>query len=494
LWWSSLKKRRNSLTAVCATLTSPTHTCDTVPVSEQLGHHCGVVGIFAKNPINMPASLFYPLYSLQHRGQEAAGIAYQKPDRQIVYKDLGLVGGVLAHYLQEEHFSNVGIGHARYSTSGGNSPLNVQPIHVLSNKGEISLGHNGNISNAETLKEELFQEGAIFQGTTDTELILHMISRSGQPGFLSALKETLSRLEGAFSIVIMYQNQLIVARDAKGFRPLYVGSDDEKTVVVSETCGLDIIGIKDFREVEPGELLIIGDKGTKSEIFKESKSRSQCVFEFLYFARPDSQIFGRGVYPMRKAIGAALAEVDDIQGDLVIPVPDSGNAAALGYAKAKGLPFEMGLTRNHFAGRSFTLPSQAQRETAVKMKLSPIPEIIQGKSIILVDDSLVRGTTAKIIVKLLRYAGAKEIHLRLCAPELRFPCFYGIDIPTRGELISNRLDNVALAKHIGADSVRFVPVEQLKKVVGNDRDYCFACFSGEYPEPLTHSQKKSVEL
>jgi amidophosphoribosyltransferase len=366
-----------------------------VPVSEQLGHHCGVVGIFAKNPINMPASLFYPLYSLQHRGQEAAGIAYQKPDRQIVYKDLGLVGGVLAHYLQEEHFSNVGIGHARYSTSGGNSPLNVQPIHVLSNKGEISLGHNGNISNAETLKEELFQEGAIFQGTTDTELILHMISSSGQPGFLSALKETLSRLEGAFSIVILYQNQLIVARDPKGFRPLYVGFDDEKTVVVSETCGLDIIGIKSYREVKPGELLIINETGLKSEVFKEAKTRSHCVFEFLYFARPDSQIFGRGVYPMRKAIGAALAQVDPVPGDLVMPVPDSGNAAALGYAKEKGLPFEMGLTRNHFAGRSFTLPSQALRETAVKMKLSPIPEIIEGKSIILVDDSLVRGTTAK---------------------------------------------------------------------------------------------------
>ncbi len=468
-------------------------------------HHCGVAGLLTKDDANIPELLFYPLYAQQHRGQESAGVTYLErgPDGETMTtkKGLGLVSQVLTPFLSENHPGRIGIGHNRYSTHGGNLAQNAQPFHIRSNKGEMSLAHNGNISNIDTIKRTLTDEGAIFSSTSDTEVILHLISRSHKHKLLEALTDTLIQLQGAFSMVLMHDGWLYAIRDPKGFRPLYIGCSDKMTVVVSETCALDILGITDYREVEPGEIVIVknggaGPAGWESHRYGlPDKKLSHCIFEFIYFARPDSEIFGRSVYKMRQAIGRQLAEDDPVTADMVMPVPDSGNAAALGYAQAKGIAFEMGLMRNHFAGRSFTLPSQAQREFAVKMKLNPIPEVVRGKSVVLVDDSLVRGTTAKRIVKLVRDAGAREIHLRLSAPEIKYPCFYGIDIPTRGELISNRLDPVALARELGADTVRFLSEEGLRACTeGKPDDYCYACFTGRYPEPLDAAQKRQTEL
>ena len=478
-------------------------------------HHCGVAGLLTKDDANIPELLFYPLYAQQHRGQESAGVTYMERsprgvETMTTKKGLGLVSQVLTPFLSESHPGRIGIGHNRYSTHGGNLAQNAQPFHIVSNKGEMSLAHNGNISNLDIIRRALSDEGAIFSSTSDTEVILHLVSRSHKHKLLDALTDSLVQLQGAFSMVLMHQGALYAIRDPKGFRPLYIGCNDKMTVVVSETCGLDILGITDYREVSPGEIIVVrnggaGPAGWESHKFgyPETVPKSHCIFEFIYFARPDSEIFGRSVYRMRQAIGRQLAAGDDVAADMVMPVPDSGNAAALGYAQAKGIPFEMGLTRNHFAGRSFTLPSQAQREFAVKMKLNPIPSVVRGKSIVLVDDSLVRGTTAKRIVKLLRDAGAREIHLRLSAPEIKYPCFFGIDIPTRGELISNRLDPVALARELGADTVKFLAVEGLRACAagtadglgpGNPDDYCYACFTGTYPEPLDAQQIKQTEL
>ncbi len=447
---------------------------------DSLHHHCGVVGIFSTSKINIPEKLFFPLFSLQHRGQESAGIAYYKEDKLVVYKDLGMVGPVLGKYLEGERMSNVGIGHVRYSTQGGNRIENAQPIHVTCNKGEIALAHNGNISNSTVLKNNLFQGGAIFQSTSDTELILHLMSHSQKNGFYDALTETLCKLEGAYSMVMIQNENLYAMRDPHGFRPLFIGQKDDMTIVASETCALDILQVKEYRSVDPGEILLINEQGVQSRIFKKAEKRAQCVFELIYFARPDSQVFDASVHMMRKRMGAALAACDSVEGDVVIPVPDSGNSAALGYAEASGIPFDLGLTRNHYAGRSFIMPTKSQRELAVRMKLHPVREAIAGKRIILIDDSLVRGTTSKILVRLMREAGAKEIHIRLSSPEIKWPCYFGIDIPTRAELISNQQTPEEIARFVGADSVKFLPLESLKTCVIQSSHYCYGCFSGEY--------------
>ncbi len=425
--------------------------------------------------------LFYGLFSLQHRGQESAGIAYRKPQEIVVYKDLGMVSTVLSRYLEETRFSNIGIGHVRYSTHGGNRIENAQPMLVNCNKGKIALAHNGNISNTKAIKTRLEDEGSIFQSTSDSELMLHLIARSRKPSFKEALEETLGVIEGAFSMVLIHENSLVAVRDPKGFRPLYIGTKDDLTVVASETCALDILQVKDYRSVAPGEMITIDDTGMHSELFASSPTISQCVFELIYFARPDSYVFDRSVHLMRKRMGAALAEYDTFEGDIVVPVPDSGNSAALGYAEAAGIPFEQGLQRNHYAGRSFIMPTTSQREFAVRMKLHPVRSVIQGKRVILIDDSLVRGTTSRTLVKLIKEAGAKEVHLRLTSPELKYPCYFGIDIPTRDELISNSKTPEEIAEYVGADSVIFLPIEKLHGCVESPQDYCYACFSGRYP-------------
>jgi amidophosphoribosyltransferase len=454
---------------------------------ERLGHYCGISGIYSKTAINIPEFLFYSLFSLQHRGQESAGIVYEKGDSTLVsYKDLGMVSSVLSRYLRKERTSKVGIGHVRYSTHGGNRIENVQPILVTCNKGDIALGHNGNISNTVELKEKLFTDGSIFQSTSDTELILHLISRSRKTDFNRALIETLHHLQGGYSMTMIHDSALLAMRDPFGFRPLYIGTKDEMTVTASETCALDILKIKDYRSLEPGELVYITDKGIHSEQFAPVQQRQQCIFELIYFARPDSSVFDESVHETRKKMGKALASIETVQGDIVVPVPDSGNIAALGYAEKSGIPFEMGLQRNHYAGRSFILPTTKQRELAVRMKLHPVKTAIKGKRVILIDDSIVRGTTSRILVGLLKEAGAKEIHLRLSSPEIKWPCYFGIDTPTKTELISNQKSPRELAEYIGADSVTFLPIPKLQTCVGKPEDYCFSCFNGNYPVPVSH--------
>ena len=454
---------------------------------DSLRHHCGVVGIHTVNPTNLPEKLFYGLFALQHRGQESAGISYRKeaPEdgsgRLVTYKDLGMVSTVLGHYLEKSHPSTVGIGHVRYSTRGGNLIENAQPLSASCNKGSVAIAHNGNISNASHLNRQLTREGTIFQSSSDTELTLHLLARSRQETFDAALVETLGRLEGAFSMVMIHENRLVALRDPWGFRPLYIGFDDGVTVIASETCALDILKIRSFREVEPGELIWIDNSGVRTERFAPPRPLKRCVFELIYFARPDSLVFDESVHLTRKAIGAALARDEVAEGDVVVPVPDSGNSAALGYAEESGLPLELGLTRNHYAGRSFILPTTAMRELAVRMKLHPVREAVAGKRVILIDDSLVRGTTSRILISLMREAGATEVHLRLSAPEIQWPCYFGIDIPTRTELISARMSPDEIARTIGADSVRFLSIQRLSDSLSDGAGYCYACFNGQYP-------------
>ncbi len=464
-----------------------------------LKHFCGIAGIYSTEPVNIPEKLFYILYALQHRGQESAGIAYRRHNRLTSYKDIGMVYNVLSHYLKENHPSNLGIGHVRYSTHGASKIENAQPIVVTCNKGEIALAHNGNISNSRELQKKLVEEGSIFQSTTDTELILHLLARSRKKDFYEALVEVLNIIEGAYSITMLHNEALLAIRDPLGFRPLFMGiknpgMKDQSVLFASETCALDMFEPEEIREVKPGEIVTVDKDGIHSITFAESPTRKQCIFELIYFARPDSKLFGYTVHTIRKKMGECLYFADkranDTPGDMVVPVPDSGNNAAQGYANISGIPFEQGLTRNHYTGRTFIQPTKSMREFGVKMKLHPVRDAIDGKRLIVVDDSLVRGTTSKTLVKLLRDSGAKEIHLRLSSPEIKYPCFFGIDIPTREELISNRLTPPEIAKEIGADSVKFLSLEDLKRCVSNPENFCFACFDGNYPVDVKDPEGK----
>jgi amidophosphoribosyltransferase len=447
-------------------------------------HYCGIAGIGSPFEINLPEKLFYPLFALQHRGQESAGISYNNKGELIFYKDLGMVTQVLSHYLKENHPSKVGIGHVRYSTQGANKLENAQPITITCNKGQIALAHNGNTSNSEVLRDRLFKEGSIFQSTSDTELILHLIARSPSLSFQDALIQTLKDIEGAYSMLLLHENTLYAVRDPFGFRPLVLGKAPEMIVFASETCALDTMGIKEYQEINPGEMVILQGDSLSVTQFSPCLKKSYCIFELIYFSRPDSIVFGYPVHALRKKMGAALARIDDHPGDIVIAVPDSGNSAALGYAAQSGITLEHGLTRDHYSGRTFIQPLPKLRELGVRMKLHPIKDVIAGKKITLIDDSIVRGTTSSIIVRLLREAGAKEIHLRLSSPEIKFPCFFGIDIPTKEELISNRMSPGEIAELVNADSVSFLPLPDLRNCVSNPDDFCYACFNGQYPFPV----------
>ncbi len=454
--------------------------------SESLRHHCGIVGVSSDKEINVPELLFYGLFSIQHRGQESAGVAYRRSAKTVSYRNVGMVANALSHYLGENHPSPVGIGHVRYSTHGGNRIENAQPLVVSCNKGEIALAHNGNISNSEDLQRELISEGSIFQGTSDTELLLHMIARSRKADFYAALGGCLEKLEGAYSLLMMHGDTLIAVRDPHGFRPLVLGKRDGMVLIASETCALSMFQAEEVREVAPGEMVLIEGTKISSQTFASVPGhKAHCIFELIYFARPDSEVFGCSVHMTRKKMGEAIARSENTEGsDIVIAVPDSGNSASLGYAAASGVPLEHGLTRNHYMGRTFIQPTPAMREFGVRMKLHPVKQAIEGKRVTVIDDSLVRGPTSMQVVKLLREAGAKEVHFRLSSPPLRFPCFFGIDIPTQEELISNRMDPSRIARHIGADSVKFLSLESLRACVPNPDDFCYACFSGDYPCPV----------
>jgi len=458
---------------------------------------CGVFGIY--NHENAAYYTYLGLYALQHRGQESAGIAAADGEKISYYRDFGLVSSVFKNENLKALKGNIAIGHNRYSTSGASdSPDNIQPIVVSYKNGQMAIAHNGNIVNALLLRKKLEEEGPIFRGTTDSEVIVHLIVKSKKKKFLEKLMEALSKLKGAYSLLVMTNKKLIAARDLWGFRPLCMGELDGSPVFASETCAFDLIGAKYVREVEPGEVIVIenGQMNSYRIPTQESCKISQCIFEFVYFSRPDSRIFGKSVYEVRKEFGKLLAREYPVDADLVIPVPDSGVVPALGYSQESGIPFEMGLIKNHYVGRTFIKPEQKMRDIVVKVKLNPISEILKGKRIVVIDDSIVRGTTSRKIVRMLKNAGAKEVHMRISSPPTKWPCYFGIDTPTRDQLIASTHSTEEICKYIEADSLGYLSLEGMIKAAGGSKElYCTACFDGNYPveipDNITEQAKKT---
>lgn len=451
---------------------------------------CAVFGVWGDPEASRMTYL--GLYAQQHRGQESSGIVSLHEGQHVVHKGMGLVGDV----FQESDLIRLGgtaaIGHNRYSTTGASLQYNIQPLSAHLLNGPVALGHNGNFVNAEALRQELKGQGAIFQGTNDTECLLHMIAHNHSSDIIACLKEALPRLVGAYSLVLMTDDRLVAARDPLGFRPLVLGrrplgDGSFSWVVASETCAFDLIGAKLVREIEPGELLWIDKNGEHRERIPgaEPKRLAKCVFEHVYFARPDSQVFGLSVYESRKRMGEILAEENGIDADMVIPVPDSGVPAAIGYSRRSGIPFELGIIRNHYIGRTFIQPSQSIRSFGVKIKLNPQAEILRGKRVVVIDDSLVRGTTSQKIIRLIRAAGAKEVHFRIASPPTTGPCYYGVDTPGKSQLIAAQHSIAEIREFIDADTLAYLSVEGMMRAVnGSEKQFCAACFDGNYPTPL----------
>ena len=454
---------------------------------------CGVFAIYGHPEA---ANLAYlGLYALQHRGQESAGIASSDGREIYCHKAMGHVADIFTPEVVGSLPGVLAIGHTRYSTAGDTVLRNAQPFSVACNKGLIAVAHNGNITNAGELRRQLEQEGSIFQASSDTEVILHLVARSRERTLAGALREALLQLEGAFSLVFLARDCVIVARDPHGFRPLAMGQlelsgDRISYVFASETCAFDLIDAVYMNEVEPGEMVIVGPKGMSRERYAPSHSRAHCAFEHVYFARPDSLVFGRSVQQSRELLGRLLHREHPTTADLVVPVPDSGVAAALGYAAESGIPFRQALIRNHYVGRTFIEPSQAIRDFGVKLKLNPIRHLLEGKSVVLVDDSIVRGTTSRKIVRMVRNAGAREVHLRISCPPTISPCFYGVDTPNKSELIAanNTVDEIR--RYVEADSIGYLSHESLRIAVADTKNqYCYACYTGDYPTDLIHIQE-----
>ncbi len=452
---------------------------------------CGVFGIW-NNPEASRLS-YLGLYALQHRGQESAGIVSLEGQNQFTRKGLGLVQEVFTEEVLNQLPGRAAIGHVRYSTTGNNYLNNAQPLTASLYNGPIAVAHNGNIVNADQLRSELKAGGSIFQGTNDTEVLLHLLARNPSSDLVECLQDALGKLEGAFSFTILSKEALFGIRDPYGFRPLVLGeleTDNRKSyVLASETCAFDLLGAKFLREIEPGEIFWVDARGEHSvKMRRKVDLRAACIFEHVYFARPDSIVFGRSVYEVRKQAGRILARENDIEVDMVVPVPDSGVPAAVGYSQESGLPFELGIIRNHYVGRTFIEPTQSIRNFGVKIKLNPQTAVLQGKRVVVVDDSLVRGTTSKKIIGLIRAAGAKEVHLRIAAPPTTGPCFYGVDTPEKSELIAANQSLDEICRFVGADSLRYLSLEGLIESVRDPKSkhhgYCAACFDGHYPTPL----------
>ena len=445
---------------------------------------CGIFGIY-DHP-EAAALTYFGLYALQHRGQESAGIAVAKEDMQIVeHKGMGLVSDVfdMDHLAQLDGGS--AIGHVRYSTTGSSILTNAQPFLVRHRKKSYAVAHNGNITNAHILKNELEQAGSIFQSTMDSEIFLHLFVKNLKSGFEQAMVETVSRLEGAFSFIMLTsKGEIVGVKDPHGFRPLCLGKLNGNYVLASETCAFDLVEAEFIREINPGEIVIISEDGIKSIQTPAAADRAFCIFEFIYFARPDSTIYGQNVYQTRKAHGRRLAREAPVDADLVMPFPDSGTYAALGYHEESGIPFEMGMIRNHYVGRTFIQPTQSMRDFGVRIKLNPVKELLKGKDLIIIEDSIIRGTTIKTRVKSLRKLGVRRVHMRVAGPPHRFPCHYGIDFSTRGELIAARKSVEELKDYLGLDSLHYLSIKGLLQSTGienPERLFCKACFDGCYP-------------
>ena len=473
-----------------AGLTAPeTYRTDVGDPADRFHDECGVVAIFGHTEASNLAYL--ALHALQHRGQESAGIV--SSDGQLhAHKGMGLVQQIFEKSVLEGLPGHAAIGHTRYSTSGQSAKLNAQPFYVECSKGQLAVAHNGNLTNAIELRRELEMSGSIFQATSDTEVILHLMARSRETLLRHALRESLLRLEGAFSLVLLAKDRIIVARDQRGFRPLAMGMLDSPDgpggkafVFASETCAFDLIGADHVGDVEPGEMITVTADGMVRERFAPALPMSHCVFEHVYFSRPDSIVFGRSVEQTRERMGRILAREAPVPADCVVPVPDSGVSAALGYSSESGLPYRPGLIRNHYVGRTFIEPKQSIRSFGVKLKLNPVRKIIENQRIVLVDDSLVRGTTSKKIVELMRDFGAKEVHLRISCPPTISPCYYGVDTPDRDELIASNHTVEQIREYTGADSLAYLSLAGLKSAIGpRDNEFCYACYTGSYPTDL----------
>ena len=458
---------------------------------DHLQEECAVFGIFGTDEASINTAL--GLHALQHRGQEAAGIVSFDGKTFFAHRGLGHVGENFG--AGSSHIANlvghVAIGHNRYSTSGNsNALLEIQPFSSELAFGGFALAHNGNLTNAARLRSSLVETGSLFQSSSDTEIIVHLVARSHQDTVTDRLIDALKQIEGAYSLVCVAKDMLIGVRDPLGVRPLVLGKQGDAYVLASESCALDIVGAEIVRDLDPGEMVVITKAGIKSIKPFPTKQSRFCVFEYIYFARPDSVLEGRGVYHARKAIGAELAKESGANADLVVPVPDSGVPAALGYAEAANIPFELGIIRNHYIGRTFIQPTQQGRNDSVKMKHNANPATVRGKRVVLVDDSIVRGTTSRKIVAMMRAAGAAEVHMRIASPPTKNPCFYGVDTPDKDQLIAAKLDIDAIAKEIGADSLAFISIDGLYRAMGeagrnaDGPQFCDACFTGDYPIKL----------
>jgi len=456
--------------------------------SDKFREECGVVAIHSHPEAEKLSYL--GLHALQHRGQESAGIVSSDGDHLHAHKSMGLVADIFTEDVLSSLRGILAIGHTRYSTAGDSALLNAQPIMVQSNKGAIAIAHNGNLVNALAIRQKLEGQGSIFQTNSDTEVLVHLIALSREQTLPDAMADSLRRVEGAFSLVMISRDRIFAARDPRGFRPLAMGripappGETRDTVVfASETCAFDLIGATYERDVKPGELVIVGPEGISSRFYSPSAAQSSCIFEHVYFSRPDSTVFGRSVDHSRDLMGRQLAREAPVDADIVVPVPDSGNTAALGYSAESGIPFRLALIRNHYIGRTFIEPRQSVRDFGVKLKLNPVRSLLEGKRVILIDDSIVRGTTSKKIVRLIRNAGAKEVHMRISCPPTISPCFYGVDTPSKKQLIAANKSVEEIRTYIGADSLAYLSIEGLKKACGEGEltNYCSACYTGKYP-------------
>jgi amidophosphoribosyltransferase len=468
---------------------------------DKFHEECGVAAIYGHPEASKLAYL--SLYALQHRGQESAGISSSDGERIHTRKSMGHVADIFTNPVLQELPGALAIGHTRYSTTGDTVERNAQPFSVHCSKGLIAIAHNGNITNAAELRADLEARGSIFQASSDTEVILHLVAHSRERTLAGALRDALLQLEGAFSLVCLAQDRIIVARDPQGFRPLAMGQlefsgGSPAHIFASETCAFDLINGTYMGDVQPGEMVIVGPEGVTRERFAPHRPLSQCVFEHVYFSRPDSIVFGRAVQESRENMGRYLAREAPADADIVVPVPDSGNAAAIGYSAESGLPYRQGLIRNHYVGRTFIEPSQAIRDFGVKLKLNPVRSLLEGKSVILVDDSIVRGTTSRKIVRMVRQAGAREVHMRISCPPTISPCFYGVDTPNKSELIAANNSTDEIRRFIEADSLAYLSMGALQASVADTRgEYCYACYTGNYPtdfvniEQLVRAGKKA---
>jgi amidophosphoribosyltransferase len=454
---------------------------------------CAVFGVHGhKEAANLT---YLGLYALQHRGQESSGIVSNDGTQFHVEKAMGLVADVFTKDRLKRLPGRSAIGHNRYSTAGSSDLKNAQPLVVNFAFGNLALAHNGNLINAQMLRNELEAYGAIFQSTTDSEVIVHLIALSRQSLLMDRIFDALNQVRGAFSITLLTDNGMVAARDPWGFRPLCLGKVKDAWVVASETCAFDLIGAETVRDIEPGELIYVDEKGLQSFHPFPKVKPAMCIFEHIYFSRPDSKIYGSNVYSTRRALGRQLAKESYVLADMVIAVPDSGVPAALGYAEAAHIPFEQGLIRNHYVGRTFIEPEQRIRHFGVKVKLNAVPEVLEGKRVVVVDDSIVRGTTSRKIVKMLRHAGAKEVHMRISSPPILSPCFYGIDTPTKKELIGATHTIEEIRKYITADSLAYLSLEGLLAAAPGDGErYCNACFTENYPIPFTKAEEMQLGL